>query len=108
MSGNMEQNLWGRYPTRTVKSGELQGSVSALQGPNVECYLVNFKAVSSNAGKVYIGGSGVTIVDGTTDTTSGWELGAGESTGWIPCGNLNQFYRICDNTGDDLTYLAIL
>ena len=108
MSGNMEQNLWGRYPTRTVKSGELAGSTSALVMPTIEAYLVNFKAVSSNVGKVYTGAAGVTKVDGTTDVTTGFELGAGESTGWIPCGNLNQFYRICDNAGDDLTYMAIV
>ena len=88
-------------------TGELQGSATALQMPSIVCGMVNFKAVSSNAGHVYIGGSGVTVVDGTTDTTSGWELGPGDETGFIPCDNMNEFYRICDNAGDDLTYLYL-
>ena len=67
--------------------------------------LIAFKAVGSNAGNVYIGGSGVTVVDGTNDATSGWELAAGEETGWLPAGNLNEFYRICDNAGDDLVFM---
>ena len=66
-----------------------------------------FKAVKGNAGNVYIGIAGVTVVDGTTDTTSGFELGAGETTGWIPASNLNLFYRICDNAGDDVVYMVL-
>ena len=92
---------------RSVISGELAGSASAAQMPNIQAFLVNFKAVSSNAGDVYIGGQGVTVVDGTTDATTGLELAASEQTGWIPCENLNQFYRICDNAGDNLTYIAL-
>jgi hypothetical protein len=90
-----------------VASGELQGSATALQMPSVACRYVKFKAVSDNAGNVYIGGAGVTVVDGTTDTTTGFELAAGEETGWLPASNANLFYRICDNAGDDLTYLAM-
>lgn len=92
----------------TVKSGELQGSATALRMPDISCKLVKFKSVSSNAGNVYIGASAVTVVDGTTDATSGFELSAGDESGWIPITNLNLFYRICDNAGDDLTYLALL
>ena len=91
----------------TVACGELQGSASALQMPAVACKMVKFKAVNSNAGNVYIGGAGVTVVNGTTDITSGLELDAGEETGWLTVSNLNVFYRICDNAGDDLTYLAL-
>lgn len=90
----------------SVKSGELAGSASALQMPDIACSKVNFKAVASNAGKVYIGGSTVTKVDGTTDATSGFELAPGDETGWLSVANLNTFYRICDNAGDDLTYMA--
>lgn len=91
----------------TVTSGELAGSATALQMPSVACKMVKFKAVNSNAGNVYIGASGVTVVDGTTDATSGFELGAGEETGWLTVSNINVFYRICDNAGDDLTYLTL-
>jgi hypothetical protein len=89
-------------------SGELAGSLTAVQMPDIPCKMVAFKAVVGNTGNVYIGfTSGVTKVDATTDTTTGWELDAGEETGWIPIGNLNQFYRICDNAGDDLVYMAL-
>ncbi len=90
-----------------VVSGELAGSAVALQMPDVACKLVKFKAVIGNAGNVYIGGEGVTAVDGTTDTTTGLELDASEETDWIPISNLNLLYRICDNAGDDLTYIAL-
>lgn len=92
----------------SVLNGELQGSASALQMPNIACKLVKFKARNDNAGNVYIGKSGVTLPDGTTDTTTGFELDAGEETGWIPVDNLNRFYRICNNAGDDLTYVALV
>ena len=91
-----------------VKCGELQGSATALQMPNVPCSAVRFKARSDNAGSVYIGGAGVTKADGTTDLSTGLELIAGDDTGWIPTDNLNRFYRICANAGDDLTYLALI
>lgn len=90
-----------------IACGELAGSASAVQMPDVKCSYVRFKAVGSNAGYVYIGGASVTKVDGTTDITTGLELDAGDDTGWIPCGNMNLFWRICDNAGDDLTYLVM-
>lgn len=95
-------------PFTFVKSGELAGSATAAQMPDISCSKVMFKAVIGNAGNVYIGASGVTVVDGTTDVTSGYELDAGESTGWIEIDNLNRFYRICNNAGDDLVYIALL
>jgi len=91
----------------TVVSGELAGSATALQLPDIPCKMVKFKAVIGNAGNVYLGGAGVTVVDGTTDTTSGYELDAGESTDWIPVTNLNKLYRICDNASDDLVYMVL-
>ena len=93
-------------PTSIV-SGELAGSATAAQMPDIDCQMVKFKAVIGNAGNVYIGGAGVTVVDGTTDVTTGWELDAQDETGWIPVSNLNKLYRICDNAGDDLTYIAV-
>ena len=91
----------------TVLCGELQGSASALQLPNIPCQMVQFNALASNAGNVYLGKSGVTAADGTTDVTTGLQIAPGKGTGWIPVANLNVFYRICDNAGDDLTYLAL-
>jgi len=92
----------------TIINGELAGSAVALQMPDLSCKLVKFKAAASNAGNVYIGGAGVTAPDGTTDVTTGLELTPRQETGWLPVSNLNLFYRICDNAGDDLNYLAMV
>jgi len=88
-------------------SGERAGSTSAVQLPDVAAKFVNIKAVRSNSGNVYVGFAGVTVVDGTTDITSGWELDAGEETGWLPVGNLDALYIICDNAGDDIVYMIV-
>ncbi len=88
-------------------NGELQGVTSATLCPTLPCKLLKFKASNSNAGNVYIGKSGVTKVDGTTDTTTGYRLEPGDDSGWLPVANLNKFYRICDNAGDALTYIAL-
>lgn len=111
IEGNMDIRGSARVvvsaPLTTVLSGELAGSTSAVQMPDVPCKLARFKARAENAGRVYLGAAGVTTPDGTTDATTGFELSAGEETGWLPVANLNQFYRIADNAGDDLTYLAL-
>jgi len=91
----------------TVKTGEVAGSASAAQFPSLACSRVVIKALRSNSGNVYIGIAGVTVVDGATDTTSGFELDAGEETPWLPVENMNELYRICDNAGDDVTYIAL-
>ena len=93
----------------TIATGEIAGSATAAQMPSVAGRQVNFKAQRANAGNVYIGVAGVTKPNGTTDITTGFELDAGEETGWIfvPGEDLNSFYRICDNAGDDLTYMVI-
>lgn len=95
------------YYYEGVKSGELAGSATALQLPDIPCRMVWFTGVVSNAGNVYLGGAGVTKPDGTTDVTTGIEIDAGVTIGPIPVDNLNRFYRICDNAGDDLTYLTL-
>jgi len=92
----------------TIKTGELAGSATAVQMPDITCYQVKFKALIDNSGNVYIGGAGVTVANGTTDTTSGWELDAGQETEWLRVDNLNVFYRICTNAGDDLVYMAMI
>lgn len=90
-------------------SGELQGVASATQLPNRPCRMVMINANGANTGYIYIGAaSTVTASDGTTDTTTGLQLKGGASTGWIPCENLSQFYRICSSTSEHATYLALL
>lgn len=94
------------YPV--AKQGEVAGSATALQLPDIPCRMVKFKATNSNVGDVYLGDSGVTIPDGTLDATSGLELQPGDDSGWFLIPNLNLLYLICDNAGDDLTYLALI
>jgi hypothetical protein len=102
MAKAIEQALYA-----TVQCGEIAGSATAAVLPTIACKLVRLRAHTTNAGNVYLGGTGVTKPDGTTDTTTGWQLGPGDDTGWMPIDNLNRLYRICDNAGDDLTYLAL-
>ena len=92
-----------------IATGEIAGSATAVQMPSVAARQVNFKAARTNDGNVYIGVAGVTKAAGTTTITAGFELDAGEETGWmfVPSENLNSFYRICDNAGDDLLYMVI-
>lgn len=87
--------------------GELAGSATAVRMPDFPCKGVMFKAPSSNSGVVYIGlSASVTVANGATDTTTGWPLAAGQETGYLPCENLNQFYRICSVAGDPLAYFS--
>ena len=88
-------------------TGERAGSATAVQLPARTCRMVAFVAPNSNAGDVYIGGSGVTVAAGTTTTTAGYELQPGGQTPWIPVSNLDLFYMICDNAGDDLLWMAV-
>ena len=94
-------------PALTLTVGERAGATSATQFASVAAKWVKVKAEYDNAGRVYLGGSSVTKVDGTTDTTSGWQLNAGDETPWLPLSNLSALYLICDNTGDDTTYMVL-
>jgi len=90
-------------------TGEVAGSATAAQFPHdVPGLYIRFKAHADNAGNVYIGRSGVTVADGSSDQTTGLQLAAGEDTGWIPMpfGGSQVFYYICDNAGDDFTYMV--
>ncbi len=86
--------------------GEVQGATSATQLPDVPCSRARIKARDDNSGNVYIGNSGVTKPNGTTDATTGFPLDAGDETGWFYLSNLNELYCICDNAGDDFIYWA--
>jgi hypothetical protein len=95
-------------PYPVFKTGELAGTATELQCPNIGCDMVNVKAKSDNAGKVYIGWmTGVAVAGANTSTVVGFELAAGEATGWIPVDNLAKLWRICDNAGDDCTYMLV-
>lgn len=90
-----------------VISGEVGGGTTTAQMPNVPCSRVNIKALGTNSTNIYIGGANVTIPAGTTDTTSGITLDAGEETGWMNVDNLNRFWMITDSNSDDATYIAL-
>lgn len=94
---------------RIIGTGEIAGSATAAAMPALACKWVKFKALNDNAGRVFIGvTSGVTKPNGTSDATTGLCLSANEETDWLPTsGNMSGFYRICDNAGDDLTYIAL-
>jgi hypothetical protein len=95
-------------PLHIPITGELAGTTTIEQMPDITCRMVMFKAHADNVGNVYIGASTVTVADGITDTTTGFQMDAGDSSPWLLVPNMNKLYRICDNAGDDLTYMALL
>lgn len=90
-----------------VYSGEVSGSAAIKQLPDVDCRMVMFSAPITNANPIWLGGSTVTLADGTTDITSGFELVAGASTPLIPVVNVNKFYVRCTTATDDILYFAV-
>ena len=91
----------------TVATGELVGVTSATQLPTVAAKYVRFKARAANTGTAALGITGVTMPAGTTSITAGYELSAGDDTGWIPVDNLNRFFRICSSTAQHLSYMVL-
>ena len=96
-------------PAKEIYTGEITGTTQAVRLDSLPVSYVKFKAQSGNSTNVYIGAiSTLTVADGVSDTTTGFELDAGQETDWIPVANLNQLYVIANSVGDDLTYFAIL
>ncbi len=90
-----------------VAHGERAGSATAVQLADVDGQFIILSALSTNAGNVYLGNkSTVTVPAGTTDLTSGIPLEPGETL-ILPIHNLSQIWIICDNAGDDLSYMAL-
>lgn len=92
-------------------TGEIAGSATVAAMPAIAGKWVKFKANSDNGGNVYIGtNASLTKAAGTTTTTAGFELDAGQETDWLPVpnGSLASLYRICTNAGDDVTYTLML
>ena len=95
------------YGFKNIASGQELGSVTGRQLSNVPASYINIKARATNADNVYIGKSGVTTAGASTNTTAGFELDAGEETGWMPVDNLNRFYIIGPNSNDSVLYLIL-
>lgn len=94
----------------TIKHGEVAVTNSAAALPSRDGAWVKLKALMSNVGKIYVGGSGVTVPDDSTDTTTGWELSPGEETDWLPCNeySMDKIYAIAvEASGDSLVYLLL-
>lgn len=91
------------------KTGQVAGSSTAVQLPTHVCSFVVFKAAASNTSGVFLGpDNSVAVESGTANNfVAGFELESGESTGWLPCRNLNEFWMICDNAADDLLFMLI-
>ena len=94
-----------RVPTA---HGEIAGSATAKQLPDVDVAgTVKLKALAGNSGNVYLGlSTAVTKAAGSQDTTSGFELDSGDEIE-LSVTNLNELWIICDNAGDDLSYMII-
>ncbi len=111
-SGPASQMLIGSTKLWTytnIRTGEIQGRVTPGNFPSIPGELIKIKAMPDNAGNVYIGwNNSVTKADGTTDTTTGYVLNAGDETPYLPIANLNLLYYICDNAGDDMTYIVLV
>ena len=89
-------------------TGEVGGSTTALQLPTKAGRYFRVKAQGDNAGIVAVGiASDLTLPNGSTDTTSGWPLAAGEETGWLPLTNLDVLWMRCTNAGDDIAYWVL-
>lgn len=92
-----------------VRNGEIAGSATAKQCPSVSCARVQLRAQAANTGKVYVGSSNtVTVPNGVDDTTTGFELAAGQTTDWLEIDNLNKLWIIGTTANEHLTYIALV
>lgn len=91
-----------------IVSGVEKGSLTARAMTERSGTLVRFKAKATNTGYFYIGGAGVTAPGAVTDQVSGFELGAGEESPWIPLPHgLDDLYLISTVAADLLTYILV-
>ena len=91
-----------------IQTGQIAVKAEATQLPSISSNLVKLKAASTNSGSVYIGSSAVAKPGGSANnTTAGFELAAGEETGWLPISNLHFLYMI-GSDGDKLLYLSLI
>jgi hypothetical protein len=88
------------------ETGEIGVGVTEVQGPSRKCRKVMFTAHPSNTGIIYVGhATGVTTADNATDTTTGFPRSAGQDTGWVFAGNLNEFFFIASAAGQSVCYM---
>lgn len=63
--------------------GVMTGTVLGTQFPNQPALMVRFKADPDNVAPIFLGST----------PTCPWQMSAGDDTGWVAAGNLNQFYE---------------
>jgi hypothetical protein len=88
------------YSFKRFYAGNINVGVARVQFPNIACEMVQFKADPDNSGQVYIGGADVT-------TGIGWQLGAGDMTGWIPISNVGLVYGIGSAASQKIAYMTV-
>ena len=81
-------------------AGNIPASAVRAQMPSIPCEMVRFKSDPDNDGQIYLGGDDVT-------TGIGWQLDAGDDTGWIPVHNLEEVYYICSDATQRLMYMIV-
>ena len=96
------------FPDMGFETGEVSGSITPKQLPEIKCEAVKIKAVGNNPTNVYVGQAGVHTVKAADREDVGWELDAGEETPWYFIHNLNQLYIVSDATGDDIVYTLLI
>lgn len=90
-------------------NGYVAVGTSDVQMPSLACSYLQVKALKSNTGTVYVGtSSGVaSTITGSTNTTTGLELAAGDTTGWMPVSNANLFFLIASAASQGVTYAVM-
>ncbi len=88
------------YSFNEFYAGNINVGAARVQLPAIACEMVQFKADPDNSGQVYLGGADVT-------TGIGWQLEAGDMTGWIPIKNISLVYAIGSAASQKLHYMII-
>ena len=88
------------YSFSHFAAGYIAVGTAAGQGPNIPCEMVFLGADADNDGQVYIGGSDVSAV-------TGYQLDAGDATGWISIQNLNLIWVRGSSASQRLSYMLV-
>jgi hypothetical protein len=87
-------------------SGEVSVTTSNQRLPGKRINRVWFQAPKTNGGNLYVGWASATVMDGTTNTTTGWELDKTDTIGPISASNLDEFTVIGTDASDSLIYIT--
>lgn len=104
-SGNsIAEPTWPEAIDATVGDNDMvwqcASMAAQMQSVSTECSKVVIKALPTNAGRVYIGGSDMET------TTQGFLLVASETTPLLEIDNLNKLYVIAVTSTDKVAYIA--